>query len=254
MIEILLTLLGLYALLFILSVWLEDNSIADIFWGAGFVIITTMSILMLERIVISQLILCALITIWGVRLTMYIWRKKSHHSWEDARYAKWRKSWKYFKIRSFFQVYILQWVLMSLVGTPIFILNLAIKPELNIYLTLSWGIIALAWLYYEITADRQLAGFMKIKKKWEILTTGLRRYSRYPQYFGESMFWFGICLIAAQVSIFAFLWWIVITLLVRYVSGVPMLELRYKWQQNYEEYSKTTPIFVPNFIKILLKK
>jgi steroid 5-alpha reductase family enzyme len=72
MIEILLTLLGLYALLFILSVWLEDNSIADIFWGAGFVIITTMSILMLERIVISQLILCALITIWGVRLTMYI--------------------------------------------------------------------------------------------------------------------------------------------------------------------------------------
>jgi 3-oxo-5-alpha-steroid 4-dehydrogenase 1 len=80
MIEILLTLLGLYTLLFLLSVWLEDNSIADIFWGAGFVIITVMSLLMLKHAAISQLVLSALVVLWGVRLLMYIGRKKSHHS------------------------------------------------------------------------------------------------------------------------------------------------------------------------------
>ena len=114
MISILFTLLGLYVLLFLLSLWLEDNSIADIFWGSGFVVIATMSALMQENISLAQFILSSLIMLWGVRLTMYIGRKKSHHSGEDARYAKWRKTWKYFKIRSFFQVYLFQGFLMCL--------------------------------------------------------------------------------------------------------------------------------------------
>ena len=249
MIEILLTLLGLYTLLFLLSVWLEDNSIADIFWGAGFVIITVMSLLMLKHAAISQLVLSALVVLWGVRLLMYIGRKKSRHSWEDARYAKWRKSWKYFYTRSFFQVYLLQGFLMCLVATPIFMSNLSVKPDYNLYITALWAFMALAWLLYEIKAEKELWAFMKTKKKGEILTTGLRKYSRYPQYFGESVFWFGICFIATQISIFAFFWWLVITILVRYVSWVPMLELRYKWDTKYEKYSKNTPIFIPDFRK-----
>lgn len=249
MIQILLTLSGLYILLFFLSVWLEDNSIADIFWGAGFVVITMLSLLMLKQAVISQLVMSTLITLWWVRLMIYIWRKKSHHSWEDARYAKWRKKWKYFLARSFFQVYLLQGFLMCLVATPIFILNLTANPELNVYLTGIWALIALTGLLYEIIADSQLTEFMRIKRKWEILTTGLRKYSRYPQYFWESVFWFGICMIAVQVSIVAFVWWIAITILVRYVSWVPMLELRYKWDKKYQKYSKNTPIFIPSFKK-----
>ena len=69
---------------------------------------------------------------------------------------------------------------------------------------------------------------MKTKKKGQILTEGLRKYHRYPQYFGESIFWLGISIIASQVSIFAFIGWIVITIIVRYVTGVPLLEQRYE--------------------------
>jgi 3-oxo-5-alpha-steroid 4-dehydrogenase 1 len=72
MISILFTLLGLYILLFLLSLWLEDNSIADIFWGSGFVVIATMSALMQEYITLPQFVLTCLIILWGVRLTMYI--------------------------------------------------------------------------------------------------------------------------------------------------------------------------------------
>jgi len=249
MIEILLTLLGTYVLLFLASLWLEDNSIADVFWGAGFIIITMMSLLMQDHVTLSQFILSSLVILWGTRLIMYIWRKKMYHPWEDSRYAKWRKSWEYFYTRSFFQVYILQWVLMCLVATPIFVLNLSSQWGDNMTLTYIWASIAIIGFIYELIADKQLKTFMHIKKKWDILTSGLRRYSRYPQYFWESIFWFGICLIASQISMIAFLGWIVITILVRYVSGAAMLEERYAWNKKYAEYSKQTPIFIPNFRK-----
>lgn len=63
------------------------------------------------------------------------------------------------------------------------------------------------------------------------------------------MFWLGISIIAFQASLAGFVGWIIITILVRYVSGVPMLEKRYEGQKNYEVYSKDTPVFFPNWTK-----
>lgn len=238
-------------LLFLLSIKFKDNSIIDAFWGLGFVIITLMSYFMFSELLLSQTILSLLVIAWGLRLFLVFLGKKLPYSWkEDKRYARWREKWTYFYTRSFFQVYLLQWILMFLVALPILMINLSDNFAQNIALTIIWWIIALAWLLYEDRADAELYGFIRNKKSWDILTSGLRKFHRYPQYFWESVFWLWISIISLQVNIWGMIWWIVITILVRYVSWVPLLEDRYKGQKNYEEYSKHTPIFLPDYSKI----
>lgn len=244
-----------FVMLFLLSIKLKDNSIADVFWGVWFVIIVVLTYFLGWVAYTSQVVMTLLVSAWWLRLFVNILSKKLPYSGkEDARYKRWRDNWTYFYTRSFFQVYMFQWLLMILVAIPILILNLSSWFEESTTLTFLGWAIALFGLIYEARADAELAGFIKNKKSWDILTGGLRYFSRYPQYFGESLFWFGIALIAAQVSIVWFIGWILITILVRYVSWVPLLEERYKWQENYEKYSETTPIFFPNFSKIQFKK
>ena len=250
-----LTLLVSYVALFLLSIKLKDNSIADLFWGVGFVIVAVLTYFLSWVWYTSQVVMTLLVSAWWVRLFLNILSKKLPYSGkEDARYKRWRDNWTYFYTRSFFQVYLLQGFLMLLIATPILLLNLSSWFEDNNTITFLGSMIALFWLLYESRADAELSGFIKNKKQWEIFTSWLRTYSRYPQYFGESVFWFGISVLSLQVSVFGFAWWWVITLLLVFVSWIPLLEERYKWQKNYEKYSQDTPTFFPDYTKIKLKK
>lgn len=253
--EILLILWVFYILLFFYSLRYKNNSIVDIFWGPAFVIIALYSYFFESIFSLSQTLVTLLVTAWGVRLFLNIFAKKIHDfHHEDPRYTLWRKQWKYVKTRSFFQVFLLQWVLACVVATPVWLINFASGFEESIYLTFFGGLIALFWLLYEARADGELAWFMKNKKPWDILTSGLRSFHRYPQYFGESVFWFGICVIASQISLFSFIWFVVIFFLVRYVSGVPMLEKRYQDNEKFQEYAEAIPVFFPQWNKLLYKK
>lgn len=242
--------------LFLLSIKLRDNSVIDAFWGMWFVIIAVMSYFLFSDKTTAQTVLTLLVTAWWVRLFLNIMAKKLPYTFghEDTRYARWRKQWKYFYTRSFFQVYMLQGFLMFLVATPILLVNLFQVWEVSSSLIFFWWAVALFWLIYEARADAELAGFIVNKKSWDILISWLRKYHRYPQYFWESVFWLWVSIIASSISAFAFIWFWVIFILVRYVSWVPLLEERYKWQENYEVYSKTTPIFLPDYSKIKLLK
>ena len=252
MITIISILFVLYVFVFLVSLYLEDNGIADIFWWFGFMVIAGLWFFFYSDENLAQTLITFLIFMWGTRLTLYIGIKNLNHSKEDARYAKWRSEWTYVKTRSFFQVYMLQGVLMCIIAIPIFLVHLG-SYESSFLLSVIGGAIALFGFFYETRADKELASFVKTKKKWQILTAWLRKYHRYPQYFGESMFWLGVSIVASQVSIFAFIGWIVITLLLRYVSGVPLLEQRYEWDKKYAKYSKKTNIFLPDWTLIFKK-
>ena len=252
MITILTTLFILYVFVFLTSLYLEDNSVADIFWGFGFMVIAGMWFFFFSDETLAQTLITFLIFLWGTRLTLHIGMKNLSHGKEDARYAKWRSEWTYVKTRSFFQVYMLQWIVMCIIATPIFLIHLNEYEPVFLLSLLGWAV-ALFGFFYELRADRELALFMKTKKKWQILTEWLREYHRYPQYFWESVFWLWISIIASQVSVFAFVGWIVITIIVRYVTGVPLLEKRYEGDKKYAKYSKHTPIFLPGWNKIFQK-
>jgi steroid 5-alpha reductase family enzyme len=81
------------------------------------------------------------------------------------------------------------------------------------------------------------------------MTQGLWKYSRHPNYFGESVFWLGASIVAVQVSALAIISWILITLLLRYVSGVPLAEERYADNRAFQDYKRKTPPMIPNFFK-----
>jgi len=96
---------------------------------------------------------------------------------------------------------------MFLVAIPVLLLNLSSGYEESTFLTFLGASIALFGLLYEARADAELSGFTQNKKKGDILTSGLRSFHRYPQYFGESVFWFGIAVITIQVSLSGFFGW-----------------------------------------------
>jgi steroid 5-alpha reductase family enzyme len=125
---ILLALLISYTLLFLYSLKIRDNSIVDVFWGFGFMIIAVISYLY-SRMQIPQILITGLVLLWGIRLTSHIGFRKLREGKEDPRYAKWRAEWGsgwYFVIRSYLQVFLLQMIIMLIVAIPILIVNQSI--------------------------------------------------------------------------------------------------------------------------------
>lgn len=237
-----------YLFLFFLSLKIKDNSIVDIFWGTGFVIVAIMLFFQKNNINIYEIIFMILFSFWWMRLSYHIWKRKLYVSWEDSRYAVWRQKWKYFKIRSFFQVYLLQGVLLLLISTALFVI---FSSEISGNIFTYFGIISMIiGLWYEIISDLQLKQYIVSKvEKNKIFTWGLYKYSRHPNYLWESIFWLWISIISLQNSIFGMISFLIITGLLLFVSWVPLKEERYKKKDNWEEYSKNTPKFIPNFFK-----
>lgn len=245
--EAIIVLFFAYLLLFPISIYLKDNSIVDIFWWVWFIILSGILLNFWETSFLHIVIFCV-IFLWWDRLASYIFLKKLKKPWEDPRYQKWRSEWKYFYTRSFFQVFLLQMLLMIVISTPLFLI---FQNEISLNVYFIWGIIlSIAWLLYESIADAQKASFLKVRKKWEILTSWLFRYSRYPNYFWESIFWLWISIIWLQISVFSLVGWWVITLLLLFVSWIPMIEERYKNDENYQKYKQTTNAFIPFYKKI----
>ncbi|MCH2188335.1 DUF1295 domain-containing protein [Candidatus Gracilibacteria bacterium] len=246
MISAILIIFCLLFLLFLSSIYTKDNSKIDIFWGIGFVIIAWGIFFEPPKMQLLQWCVLTLITLWGLRLAGYIGWKKLQNPGEDARYAVWRSQWKYFYTRSFFQIYILQGILMCIVAMPLWLLYGDIGEIPIGWITVGMSI-SFFGLLYESRADYELSQFLKIKKPGDILTGGLRKYHRYPQYFGESVFWFGISFLVAPINLWAFIGWGLITVLVCFVSGIAMSERKYKDNKKYAHYREHTLVFFPRY-------
>ena len=106
--------------------------------------------------------------------------------------------------------------------------------------------------FFETVGDWQLDKFIKSKPEpGEILTSGLWKYTRHPNYFGEVTMWWALWLMVASLPMgyLALVSPIVITFLILKVSGIPMLEEKYAGNPKFEEYKKSTNAFFPSFPK-----
>lgn len=235
---------------FIISIIWKRNDVADIAWGLGYVLVCTYHILTKAFHPIVGVCYVLVLT-WGLRLSFYLFMRNKGKS-EDFRYLQWRKEWgRTFYIRSFLQVYVLQSLFLLIIISPI--LHAASFP------TSDWSIFTVLgiaiWLvgcYWQVVGDRQLAIFLsKRKSKEEIIQTGLWSYSRHPNYFGEVVMWWGIYLIVwpLEGSLLFIIGPLTITWLIRYVSGVPMLEHRYKKNEAYQVYKKKVPVLFPRLLR-----
>lgn len=107
---------------FLLAVFIKDNSIVDIFWGLGFILLAAGSFFLSEDIGIKKVLVNILILIWGLRLSIHIFLRNKGKG-EDFRYANWRRTWKFFILRSYFQVFMLQGFFMLIISWPVLHIN-----------------------------------------------------------------------------------------------------------------------------------
>ena len=236
--------------LFLVAILIKDNSIVDSFWGFGFLVITTYTLIASGDITLKKILLLGMVALWSLRLVSHIF-KRNRKRGEDFRYQAWRKQWKNFYLRSYFQVILLQGSIMVLVASPIIMVNSSSggQPGFIYFLGIT---IFLAGFSFESIADIQLQNFKKDPENTgKLLTSGLWKFSRHPNYFGEAILWFGIWLIALPEvdGVFTILSPLLITFLLRYVSGVPMMEKKYEGSEEWESYKREAPPFVPKFRK-----
>jgi steroid 5-alpha reductase family enzyme len=252
-------LLGLgFVLFFYFSAWFivaclkARNDVADIAWGPGFVVGSWFCAFRSGGLSTHAMILICFVAIWALRLSIYIFLRNRGKN-EDFRYRKWREEWgKYFFVRSFFQVFILQGFFLWIIGVPVWLIVLATRlsnVDFNFDALLIIGM--LIWMFgflFETIADFQMAQFKRKKvSPHSIMTRGLWRYSRHPNYFGECLLWWGIYLfcVGGGGPYWTAIGPIVLTFLLLKVSGVPMLENKYKQSQEYQEYQNSTSAFIP---------
>lgn len=242
--------LVMMVLLWWLSLVLRNSSIVDIFWGIGFVVVAWLVFLVAPQGYLPRRqLVVALVTIWGLRLALHI----GVRNWgqpEDFRYAKWRQengaSWWWI---SFFKVFLLQGILMWIISTPIIAAQTSGFPAILTPLDYFGALLWTFGLLFEATGDLQLMRFKADPaNKGKLLTTGLWKYTRHPNYFGEAVLWWGYYIIALASGS----WWtifspILMTFLLMKVSGVAMLERTMKFKPGYEDYVRQTNAFVPWF-------
>jgi len=249
--DIILLIFLYFTLFFIVGTIKKNNSIVDIGWGMGFVIVSGYLLIRDTAPSIAQYIMTLLIAIWGIRLFYHILRRNLGKP-EDFRYAAFRRDWgKWLLPRAFFQLFMLQGVFLYIISLPVILSAGQDTGTTNAFI-IPGILIWLFGFYFEAMGDYQLKVFIKDpNNKGKLLTTGLWKYTRHPNYFGEAAMWWGIYIISLSnsPSLWAILGPITITLLLLFVSGVPMMERSMKKKPGYEEYARKTSIFLPWFPK-----
>lgn len=258
---------GLMTVMWLISIPLRNVSIVDIGWGLGFVLVAWLAEFAgastshegAERSFVSGL--TVLVTVWGLRLSLHLARRNIGHG-EDYRYREMReRRGRSFVWSSFFIVFALQGAVMWLVSLPIqAAASWPVEHPAGYWAEAgaNWHQLALlVWstgFLCESLGDWQLARFKaNPANKGRVMNRGLWRYTRHPNYFGDSVVWWGHWLIAMSVTDPRQTWWTIISpivmnfLLVK-VSGVALLEKSLRQRSpEYAAYIDTTSAFIPWF-------
>ena len=236
-----------FLVFFLIGQLINNNSIVDFGWGLGFVVLSVIYFAITNPVNMTAILVSALVTIWGLRLSFHI-AKRNFGKPEDFRYIEMKKNWgKHPMFHAFFKVYMLQAFLMYLIATPIMVAFFSGSNTFNLFTGIGVGVWFVGFCF-EVIGDLQLKNFRKNKEnKGKILKTGLWKYTRHPNYFGEAAMWWGIFIIVApsNLGLWALSSPVLLTYLLLFVSGVPLLEEKLKDNEAYQEYAEVTSIFFP---------
>ena len=232
---------------FFVSLIRKRNDVADVAWGLGFVLLAWVSFFIAQQEDLKRVLVCILVSIWGLRLAGHIYTRNKGKA-EDYRYLAWRKAWgKWFYPRSYAQVYLLQGFLLFLIALPVLFINKSTGTALGVFDVIG-GLVWLFGFYFEAVGDAELARFIQDpKNKGKLMQSGLWAYTRHPNYFGEVTQWWGIWLIALAVpgGWLSIIGPITITVLILYVSGIPLLEKKMSEHPDFAKYKQKVSVFFP---------
>ena len=238
--------LALSALVWMISVVRRDVSIVDSFWSLLILLCVGVYLAASGAEGPRSLLVLGLVAVWALRLAAHI-AIRNHGEPEDRRYQAIRQNNQpHFWLKSLYIVFLLQgflaWV-VSLSGVAAVAGQAPLGPLDYAGLAL-W----LAGMFFEVVGDWQLARFQRSEgSKGRVLDTGLWRYTRHPNYFGEALLWWGIYLMALSAGA----WWSIVapllmTFLLLRVSGVSLLEKDISDRRpEYRDYISRTNAFIP---------
>ena len=229
------------------SLRLENASIADVAWGPGILAIGLAYYFTSDGVPVRANLTLALLAIWAIRLAIHLGMRLRLQG-EDHRYVAWRdqyeENWWWF---SYFKVFLLQAVIAWIVSLPIYFGIVSMAPAALTFLDYVGVALFVVGLVIESVADEHLRRFRAERtNRGKVLDTGLWRYSRHPNYFGEAVLWWGFGVISvATGGVPGLLGPAILTYLLIYVSGVALLESTLIEKAGYIQYVGKTPAFVP---------
>ena len=238
------------ALLWLVSLRRRDASIVDPFWGTGFALVAWLGWASSDGAGPRRALALALVTVWGLRLSLHLLRRNAGKG-EDPRYRAMRVArGERFWLVSLFTVFLLQGALMWVISLPLQVAVAADEPARLGFLD---GLGAALWatgFLFEAVGDWQLARFRRDPaSRGRVLDTGLWRYTRHPNYFGDALLWWGLgCLGLAAGAAWTLVSPILMTVLLLEVSGVSLLEKDIAQRRPaYRDYARRTSAFFPWF-------
>jgi steroid 5-alpha reductase family enzyme len=243
----------LVTLLWVFSVIIKNVSIVDIFWGMGFVIVNAVYFYYSGEFYQRKILLFILVTLWGLRLSIYL-ASRNLGKGEDFRYQEFRRKYgakRYWWI-SYFQTFLLQGVLIMFVSLPLLGANSQTYSQGLNWLDYIGIVVFIIGFAFEAGGDFQLTKFKNNpSNKGKVLKTGFWKYTRHPNYFGDSVVWWSFAIFSmAAGSYWTIIGSIGMTLLIIKVSGVALLEKSLKeTKPKYHAYIKKTNSFFPWFPK-----
>ncbi len=248
--------LGYFFLGFVVAQVKKDNSLVDTLWGLGFVLLAAFLLIITEEVHPAAYLISGLTAIWGLRLFLYIGIRNFKQP-EDYRYQNMRRTWQTkpgpLWLQALIKVFLTQAIFQYIIALPIMFIH-AYPLDTIPTLGLVGIIVGLgAWVVgfvFEAVGDAQLKRFKaRPENKGKIMDEGLWQYTRHPNYFGEAAMWWGVAIIAvtntAAIGLIALISPLVMTWLLRYVSGVPLLEEKLKEKPGFEAYAARTSVFIP---------
>lgn len=250
-------LVGLAAVLVLMTaVWISslvrrDASLVDRFWGSAFVVLAWVYFVVAPHggpPGARHWLVPALATLWGLRLSVYLtWRNWGQG--EDFRYVQMRSRDRSFAWTSLIKVFWLQAAIAWIVGLPLLQVHRTARPESLVWLDLLGVVFFAIGFLFEAVGDLQLTRFKADPaNRGRVLDTGLWRYTRHPNYFGNAMIWWGFALIALATPGG---WWsligpAVMTFFLVRISGVALLEKTLvETKPAYRDYVRRTSAFFP---------
>ncbi len=234
-------------LFFIIATLKNRVDIIDVAWGLSFISASLFMLFFSSTVTVPTAIIIGLITIWGIRLTFHISRRFVKSNTQDKRYtdliAKWPLGYRSLQI--FFRLFVVQAFLAAVIILPL-IAALTASVQLS-YLTYVGVAVWLIGFAVESIADYQLRRHLHSNNRNTLMTYGLWKYSRNPNYFGEIMMWWGIAIVSFHPStwLWSFVGAYTITLILCFVSGVPLAEKSLSNKKGRKLYKRTASALIP---------
>lgn len=232
---------------FVASNRMQRVDVVDVAWGMSFV--AGVLAMQFYRPTAQALVLLVdlFVLAWGTRLAWHIYKRLIRSNQQDERYTKLMSKWpkQNRTAQTLVKIFFVQAVLAVAVGLPVVVIHYY-QPSIDVVVALG----ALLWVIgygIEALADDQLRQFLQTAKPGTIMQSGIWRYSRHPNYFGEITMWWGI----AVMTFVTPLWWLgaigasFITYLLCFVSGVPLAEERATKKAGWLEYKRKTSVLIP---------